>query len=103
MNKKIITATLLISDGPVEHYYFTELLGISNKDLLNLLQEINSEMRSIELGFEIKIDKNKSDIKTINEISTHLSDIKPSSILKGLSTPALETLAIIAMSNLLQN
>ena len=96
MNKKIITATLLISDGPVEHDYFTELLGISNKDLLNLLQEINSEMRSIELGFEIKIDKNKSDIKTINEIATHLSDIKPSSILKGLSTPALETLAIIA-------
>ena len=96
MNKKIITATLLISDGPVEHDYFTELLGISTKDLLSLLQEINSEMRSIELGFEIKIDKNKSDIKTINEISTHLSDIKPSSILKGLSTPALETLAIIA-------
>ena len=96
MNKKIITATLLISDGPIEHDYFIELLGISNNDLLSLLQEINSEMRDIELGFEIKIDKNKSDIKTINEISTYLSDIKPSSILKGLSTPALETLAIIA-------
>jgi len=96
MNKKIITATLLISDGPVEHDYFTELLGISNNDLLTLLEEVNSDMRNIELGFEIKIDKNKSDIKTISEISTHLSDIKPSSILKGLSTPALETLAIIA-------
>ena len=96
MNKKIITATLLISDGPVEHDYFTELLGISNNDLLILLQQINSEMHNIELGFEIKIDKNKSDMKTINEISTYLSDIKPSSILKGLSTPALETLAIIA-------
>ncbi len=96
MNKKIITATLLISDGPVEHSYFTELLGISNNDLLTLLQEIKSEMHKIELGFEINIDKNKSDIKTINEISTYLSDIKPSSILKGLSTPALETLAIIA-------
>ncbi len=96
MNKKIITATLLISDGPIEHDYFIELLGISNNDLLSLLQEINSEMYNIELGFEIKIDKNKSDMKTINEISTYLSDIKPSSILKGLSTPALETLAIIA-------
>jgi len=96
MNKKIITATLLISDGPVEHSYFTELLGISSNNLLNLLKEINSEMQNIELGFEIRIDKNKSDIKTINEISTYLSDIKPSSILKGLSTPALETLAIIA-------
>ena len=96
MNKKIITATLLISDGPVEHSYFTELLGISNNDLLSLLQEIKSEMHNIELGFEIKIDNNKSDIKTINEISTYLSDIKPTSILKGLSTPALETLAIVA-------
>ncbi len=96
MNKKIITATLLISDGPVEHTYFSELLGISNKDLLELIQEINSEMRSIELGFEIKVDNTKSDIKTSNDISTYLSDIKPSSILKGLSTPALETLAIIA-------
>ena len=31
-----------------------------------------------------------------NEISTYLNDVKPASILKGLSTPALETLAIIA-------
>ncbi len=96
MNKKIISATLLISDGPVEHIYFTELLGISNNDLLELLAEINSDMNNMELGFEIKIDNNKSDIKTVNEISTYLSDVKPPSILKGLSTPALETLAIIA-------
>ena len=96
MNKKIITATLLISDGPVEHSYFLDLLGISSEDLINLLNEINLEMRNIELGFEIKYDKNKSDIKTINEISTYLNNVKPSSILKGLSTPALETLAIIA-------
>ena len=30
MNKKIITATLLISDGPVDHSYFSELLDITN-------------------------------------------------------------------------
>ncbi len=96
MNKKIITATLLISDGPVEHNYFIDLLGIPAEDLINLLNDINSEMRNIELGFEIQYDKNKSDIKTISEISTYLNDVKPSSILKGLSTPALETLAIIA-------
>jgi len=96
MNKKIITATLLISDGPVEHNYFIDLLSISTEDLINLLNEINSEMRNIELGFEIKYDKNKSDIKTISEISTYLNNVKPASILKGLSTPALETLAIIA-------
>ena len=96
MNKKIITATLLISDGPVEHSYFTELLQISNSELLNLFNEINEDMKNIELGFQIKINNTKSDITTIAEISTYLSDIKPESILKGLSTPALETLAIIA-------
>ena len=53
MNKKIITATLLISDGPVEHNYFIELLDISNKDLVELLQEINEDMIKVELGFEI--------------------------------------------------
>jgi len=96
MNKKIITATLLISDGPVEHSYFIELLGISNEDLIKLLNEINSDIKNIDLGFEIKYDKNKSDIKTISEISTYLNNVKPASILKGLSTPALETLAIVA-------
>ncbi len=96
MNKKIITATLLISDGPVEHNYFIELLDISQNDLIKLLQEINQDMMKVELGFEIKIDKNTSDIRTINELSTYLSGVKPPSILKGLSTPALETLAIIA-------
>ena len=96
MNKKIITATLLISDGPVEHNYFIELLDISYNDLVKLLKEINEDMIKVELGFEIKIDKNKSDIRTITELSTYLSDVKPPSILKGLSTPALETLAIIA-------
>ncbi len=96
MNKKIITATLLISDGPVEHNYFIELLDISQNDLIELLQEINQDMIKVELGFEIKIDNNKSDIRTITELSTYLSGVKPPSILKGLSTPALETLAIIA-------
>ena len=35
-NKKIITATLLISDGSIEHEYFHELLGIEIDELLNL-------------------------------------------------------------------
>ena len=52
MNKKIITATLLISDGPVEHSYFSELLDITNDELINILKEINSEISNIELGFD---------------------------------------------------
>ena len=71
-NKKIISATLLVSDGPVENEYFYELLQIQQKDLI------------------------KSDLVTVNDIPKFLDSVKPPSILKGLSTPALETLAIIA-------
>ena len=38
-NKKIISATLLVSDGPVENEYFYELLQIQQKDLINLFEE----------------------------------------------------------------
>ena len=95
-NKKIITATLLISDGSIEHEYFHELLGIEIEELLNLFKEINLQLEVLEFGFEIKYDNKKSDIVTVNEISTYLKDVKPPSVIKGLSTPALETLAIIA-------
>ena len=95
-NKKIITATLLISDGSIEHEYFHELLGIEIDELLNLFKEINLQLEDLEFGFEIKYDNKKSDIVTVNEISTYLKDVKPPSVIKGLSTPALETLAIIA-------
>ena len=91
-NKKIITATLLISDGSIEHEYFHELLGIEIDELLNLFKEINLQLENLEFGFEIKYDNKKSDIV----ISTYLKDVKPPSVIKGLSTPALETLAIIA-------
>ncbi len=94
--KKIITATLLISDGTIEHEYFHELLGINVEDLIDLFKEINLELESLDFGFEIKYDNKKSDIVTVSEITTYLSDIKPPSVIKGLSTPALETLAIIA-------
>ena len=42
------------------------------------------------------VNQNDKIQTVINEISTYLNNVKPSSILKGLSTPALETLAIIA-------
>ena len=40
-NKKIISATLLVSDGPVENEYFYELLQIEQKDLINILSLIH--------------------------------------------------------------
>ena len=33
-NKKVISAVLLVSDGPIEHSYFEELLKIENTVLL---------------------------------------------------------------------
>ena len=95
-NKKIISATLLVSDGPVENEYFYELLQIEQKDLINLFEEINNDLQNLEFGFCIRFDLIKSDLVTVNDIPKFLNSVKPPSILKGLSTPALETLAIIA-------
>jgi hypothetical protein len=39
--KKITTAILLVSDGPVDHIYFEENFNISKVDLLNIYTEIN--------------------------------------------------------------
>ena len=60
-NKKIISATLLVSDGPVENEYFYELLQIQQKDLINLFEEINNELENLEFGFYIRFDLIKSD------------------------------------------
>ena len=95
-NKKIISATLLVSDGPVENEYFYELLQIEQKDLINIFEEINNDLQNLKFGFYIRFDLIKSDLVTVNDIPKFLDSVKPPSILKGLSTPALETLAIIA-------
>ena len=42
--KKIITSILLVSDGPVEHAYFCDNFDISEKELLELLAEINDSL-----------------------------------------------------------
>jgi len=39
-SKKVISAVLLVSDGPVEHEYFEKLLTINNSELINLIDEI---------------------------------------------------------------
>ena len=41
-NKKIITATLLVSDGPVQNSYFEELLEIDGNKLFKLYGFLNS-------------------------------------------------------------
>ena len=94
--KKVITAILLVSDGSVDHKYFLENFNISNENLLSIFDEINNELKDNDYGFYIKYDVKSSDLVTLSSISTELSDFKPPSVLRGLSTPALETLSIVA-------
>ena len=94
--KKVITAILLVSDGSVNHKYFLENFNISNEDLINIFDEINNELKEKDYGFYIKYDGQSSDLVTLSTISTELAEFKPPSVLRGLSTPALETLSIVA-------
>ena len=95
-NKKVITAILLVSDGSVNHKYFLENFNISNKELIYIFDEINNELKEKDYGFYIKYNDESSDLVTLSSISTEIAEFKPPSIIRGLSTPALETLSIVA-------
>ena len=94
--KKVITAILLVSDGLVKHKYFLENFNIPNEELINIFDEINNELKEKDYGFYIKYDSQSSDLVTLSSISSELAEFKPPSVLRGLSTPALETLSIVA-------
>jgi segregation and condensation protein B len=94
--KKVITAILLVSDGSINHTYFQENFGLTKDDLIKIFDDINSELNENDYGFYIKYDDNSSDFATLRTISSELAEFKPPSILRGLSTPALETLSIVA-------
>ena len=94
--KKVISAILLVSDGSIDHTYFQENFSISKDDLLKIFDDINSELNNMNYGFYIKYNENSSDFSTLKDISSELTEFKPPSVLRGLSTPALETLSIVA-------
>ena len=94
--KKVITAILLVSDGSINHSYFQENFDINKDELIKIFDDINTELNQNDYGFYIKYDNKSSDLVTIRSISSELADFKPPSILRGLSTPALETLSIVA-------
>jgi len=94
--KKVITAILLVSDGSINHTYFQENFGLTKDDLIRIFDDINTELNENDYGFYIKYDENSSDFATLRTISSELAEFKPPSILRGLSTPALETLSIVA-------
>jgi len=94
--KKIITAILLVSDGSINHSYFEENFNLSTDELYKIFDDINTELNNMDYGFYIKYNDNSSDFATLKNISSELSEFKPPSVLRGLSTPALETLSIVA-------
>ena len=67
-NKKIISATLLVSDGPVENDYFYELLQIQQKELIYLFEEINNDLKLCEFFSFIK--------KTQRQINLHSQQVR---------------------------
>ena len=55
-NKKVISAVLLVSDGPVEHEYFANLLEVKQDQIISLFDEVNQDLKNSGIGFYIKYD-----------------------------------------------
>ena len=80
-NKKIITATLLVSDGPVQNSYFEELLEIDGNKLFKLFDEINNDLTNLGFGFYLRVDSTKSDLVTVNDILDEAAVAVPDTLL----------------------
>ena len=94
--KQLITSTLLLSDGPEKKQYFTDKFDINDEDLDSIINSLNNTFKENHIGFYISKTSSTLDLKTIPDIEARLSSIIPETILRGLSAPAMETLAIIA-------
>tara|TARA_Y100000590_G_scaffold410713_1_gene504023 strand:- start:242 stop:772 length:531 start_codon:yes stop_codon:yes gene_type:complete len=94
--KKLITSTLLLSDGPEKKKYFTDKFDIIDKDLDSIIASLNKTFKENDIGFYISETSSALDLKTIPDVEDRLTSLIPETILRGLSAPAMETLAIIA-------
>ena len=93
---KTLTALLMISDGPESKKSLCEKFEMNHEELESLISQINKSFQENNYGFYIKTTSNNIDLCIVEDVNNELSDKLPESVLKGLSTPALETLAIIA-------
>ena len=75
--KKIITAILLVSDGPMHHSYFQETFDIGHDELLNVYSEINNDLEKLNFGFEIVVNKSSADFVTVESLKNELTKFKP--------------------------
>ena len=64
--KKIITAILLVSDGPVDHIYFEENFNISKAELVKIYTEINLDLKNNDFGFEINFNEIEADLGSLS-------------------------------------
>tara|TARA_B110000014_G_scaffold260331_1_gene249853 strand:+ start:394 stop:924 length:531 start_codon:yes stop_codon:yes gene_type:complete len=94
--KKLLTAILLLSDGPEDKKYICTKLNISLDELEVAIQDINQDLENNNFGFYIKSTSINIDMHVVPEVLNSITEYVPESILKGLSAPAMETLAVIA-------
>jgi segregation and condensation protein B len=99
MNKnitKLLTAILLLSDGPENKEDICSKLGITIEELRVSIDGINNNLDENNFGFYIKETSKDMDINVVPDVIKNISKYIPESILRGLSAPAMETLAVIA-------
>ena len=99
MNKeiyKLLTAILLLSDGPEKKEDICDKLNITIDELHDAIEDINNNLEDSNFGFYIKTTSTDIDINVVPDVINKISDYVPESILRGLSSPAMETLAVIA-------
>jgi len=94
--KRMLTAMLLLSDGPENKKDICEKLNITMDQLLEAIDDINNILEDSNFGFYIMTTSKNIDIKVVPDVVKSISDYVPESILRGLSSPAMETLAVIA-------
>jgi len=94
--RRLLTAMLLLSDGPENKQDICEKLNITMDQLLEAIEGINIILEDSDFGFYIMTTSTNIDIKIIPDVVNSISDYVPESILRGLSSPAMETLAVIA-------
>ncbi len=94
--RRLLTAMLLLSDGPENKQDICEKLNITMDQLLEAIDDINNILEDSNFGFYIMTTSTNIDIKVVPDVVKSISDYVPESILRGLSSPAMETLAVIA-------
>ncbi|MCS7250565.1 MAG: SMC-Scp complex subunit ScpB [candidate division WOR-3 bacterium] len=94
--KKIIEAILFVSNEPISEKRLKDFLGISEKDIEEIISFLNEEYEQTERSFRIRKIAQGYQLFTLPEYSDYLNKFYQEKKKKKLSPAALEVLAIIA-------